>query len=142
MGVLLVRKRRKLVKAEEMVPTTKNVAAKEIKSARDAAKQEGGKPSWREGSAVLEVSGSEDGREGGQVALQLVLVPLESVAEEEPAEQKKQATKSRRLQALTAGQDMFCAASGMLGRAVGERGATVCAELAPSDNGVKSVNCR
>lgn len=111
------------MKAREMVPTTKNVAAKETKSARDAAKQER-QPSGREGSAVPEVSGSGDGEEGGQAALQLVLVPFELVAEEEPAARRKEATKSRRLQALTVAQDMLCSVPGMLGRAVGERGET------------------
>lgn len=124
----MVQKRRKLVKAGEMVPTTKNVTAKEMKSARDAAKQEG-QPRGREGSAVPELSGSGDGEEGGKAALQLVLVPFELVVEEEPAARRKEATKSRRLQALTAAQDMLCVVPGMLERAVRERGETNAARM-------------
>lgn len=45
-----------------------------------------------------------------------MLVPFEPITEEEPAASRKQATKARRLQALTAVQDMLCPAPGRLGR--------------------------
>lgn len=52
------------------------------------------------------------GRLCGPMVLPLVLVPFESVIEEEQAAQRKQVAKARRLQALTDTQAMLCTVLG------------------------------
>lgn len=48
-------------------------------------------------------------------------MPFEAVLEEEPVARSKQATKARKLQALTAAQDVLYATHGRLGRIEGAR---------------------
>lgn len=62
------------------------------------------------------------GGQEGQASLPLVLVPFEAVPKEEPVARRKQATKSRRLQVLTAAQDVLCPAPGRLDRIQGVGG--------------------
>lgn len=121
MEVPLVRKWRRLMRAGDNVPTRENVLAEEMTSTRDVADQKEGDTGGGEGLMAPERSRLGDGGDGRQ-ALPLVVVPFEPVAGEVPAARKKQATKARRLQALTVAQDMLCATPGRLGRIEGERG--------------------
>lgn len=70
---------------------------------------------------MLEETRASEGDKKGQSTLPLVLVPFEAVPEEEPAARRKQATKSKRLQALTVAQDMLYAVLGRLGLREGAR---------------------
>lgn len=97
------------------------MVAEETGSRRDTIGQEVGEPNGRESTTVLGATRSGDGGEEGQAALSLVLVPFEDMSEEKPAARRKQATKSRRLQALTVVQDVLCAVPGRLGRIKRER---------------------
>lgn len=102
----LVRKRIKLVKAGEAGLAKENVLAEETRTVEDAVQQEGREPSGMEGLAGpwgVSVGGWERGR--ASTVLPLVMVPFEPVVEEEPAARRKQATKAKRLQALTAAQE-------------------------------------
>lgn len=86
-----------------------------------SGEQGGSEPRAREGSAMPETTWAEESRDEGQAVLPLVLVPFEAFLEEEPAARSKQATKTRKLQALTAAQDVLYATPGWLGRIEGAR---------------------
>lgn len=74
-----------------------------------------------EGLAVPEaIWAGENGKEGKTI-LPLVLVPFKAVLEEESEARNKQATKARKLQALTAAHDVLYATPGRLGRIEGAR---------------------
>lgn len=92
--VPLVRKRRRLMRAGEIIPTRENVSSKEARPTRDAAEQREVGTGGGEGSVAPQRSQSGDRREEGQAALPLVLVPFEPVIEEEPSAQRKQAAKA------------------------------------------------
>lgn len=97
------------------------MAAEETGLRRDPTGQEVCEPSGRKSATVLGATRSGDGEEKGQASLPLVLVPFEDVSKEEPVARRKQATMSRRLQALTVVQDVLYAAPGRLGQIKGER---------------------
>lgn len=119
--VLLVMKRRRLMKAGETALAKENVVAEKTGAVGEVAEQGGEKPRSREGSVRPVATRSGDGGEEGQAALPLELVPFEAVLEEKPAARRKQATKERRLQALTAAQDVLCLAPERLGWIEGVR---------------------
>lgn len=107
------------MRAGDSVPTRENVSAEETTLTGNVADQRKGDTGVGEGLLAPERSQSGDGGDGRQ-ALPLVAVPFEPVAGEVPAARRKQATKARRLQALTVAQDMLCAMPGRLGRIEGE----------------------
>lgn len=74
--VPLVRKRKRLMKAEETASTKENVAVKETGPVRYVTERVGREPRGREGSVMLGATQSGDSGEEGQAALPLVLVPL------------------------------------------------------------------
>lgn len=78
--MILVRKRRKLIKARYTEPSKKNVTAEETGSRRDATGQEVGEPSGKESATIPGATQSGDWGEEGQAALPLVLVPFEDVS--------------------------------------------------------------